>query len=277
MLSMLLFVFLVATGYLFGSICSAIIISRIFGLPDPRSKGSQNPGATNVLRLAGKKFAVLVLFGDMLKGILPVLIAHGLGANYATLGFTCLAAVIGHIYPIFFNFKGGKGVATALGALLGLQFVLGVIVLATWLLIANFSRYSSLASIISIILAPLYAIASTHSFDLFPPIFFITGFILYQHRNNINRLMAGEEPKIRFTHHHIGDVTDELLSEPETDLLADAITKKPINTTPSKTITSSSTAKGHHSTITSLDSNDDVVSVDTLKVSSVTSTTPNDT
>ncbi|MDP1602842.1 MAG: glycerol-3-phosphate 1-O-acyltransferase PlsY [Legionella sp.] len=211
--STLLFLLVVIIGYLCGSLCSAIIVSRIFSLPDPRTEGSQNPGATNVLRLAGKKYAAIVLLGDMLKGLLPVVLAKLLGAGPAALGFTCLAAVVGHMYPVFFGFKGGKGVATAIGALLGLHFLMGVVIIATWLLVANFTRYASLASIISLTLAPLFAIVSAGGLETFPPILFITLLILYKHRQNINRLIDGDEPKIRLQHHQLTDVADSLLRD----------------------------------------------------------------
>ena len=198
MFATFLFLFNVVVAYLVGSICSAVIVCRLFDLPDPRTSGSRNPGATNVLRLSGKKYALIVLLGDMLKGLLPVLLGKMLGAGPVMLGFVCLAAVLGHIYPIFFGFKGGKGVATAIGAFLGLHFILGVVVIATWLLVANFSRYSSLASIIAIILAPFYSLFAVRGLDPFIPIFFITLIILYQHRENITRLMDGKEGKINF-------------------------------------------------------------------------------
>ncbi len=194
---MTLFIFLVGLAYLMGSFCSAIIVCRIFGLPDPREEGSKNPGATNVLRLAGKKYAALVMVGDVLKGTIPVLIAKMLHAEPVTVAFTALAAVIGHMYPIFFKFKGGKGVATALGAMLGFHFIVGVMISATWLLVANFTRYSSLASIVAIIMAPFYSLWLVGRLDIFPPIFFITLLVLYKHRNNINRLIDGVEPKIK--------------------------------------------------------------------------------
>lgn len=214
-MAVLLFLFLVIVGYLAGSICSAVIVSRIFNLPDPRTTGSQNPGATNVLRLAGKKYAVIVLLADVLKGLLPVLLAKALGASPATVSFTCFAAVMGHMFPLYFGFSGGKGVATALGALLGLHFMLGVIVIATWLLVANFTRYSSLASIISIGLAPLFGLLTIGEFSIFPPLFFITLFILYKHRNNITRLIDGEEPKIRFNRSTLADEISATLIEQE--------------------------------------------------------------
>ena len=211
----LLFIFVIVVGYLAGSVCSAVIVSRIFSLPDPRVAGSQNPGATNVLRLAGKKYAVMVLLADMLKGLLPVLFAKALGAGPIAVSLTCLAAVMGHMYPIFFGFNGGKGVATALGALLGLHFILGVLVIATWLLVANFTRYSSLASIISMVLAPLYSLFTIGRLDTFPPLFFIALFILYKHRENITRLIDGEEPKIRFKSNSLDEEIKASLVEQE--------------------------------------------------------------
>lgn len=195
---MIEFILLITLAYLMGSVCSAVIVSQMFSLPDPRIQGSKNPGATNVLRLSGKHYAAMVIVADILKGTIPVAIAHYFDASLITLGFTALAAVIGHMYPVFFEFKGGKGVATAIGALLGLQFFLGVLVSATWLIIAKFTRYSSLASIISICLAPLYAIILMGNLDIFPPLFFITILVLYKHRENITRLIDGTESKIKF-------------------------------------------------------------------------------
>lgn len=195
----LLFLFNVVVGYLVGSVCSAVIVSRVFDLPDPRQEGSKNPGATNVLRLAGKQYAIIVLLADMLKGLLPVLLAKMLDGGPVIVGFTCFAAVLGHMYPVYFNFKGGKGVATAMGALLGFHFILGVMVIATWLLIANFTRYSSLASIISMVLAPFYSLYAVQGFEAFPPLMCIALFVIYKHRDNITRLMDGTESKIDFS------------------------------------------------------------------------------
>jgi glycerol-3-phosphate acyltransferase PlsY len=185
-------------AYLIGSVCSAVIVSRIFGLPDPRIEGSKNPGATNVLRLAGKKYAVIVLLADMLKGFLPVLLAHAISASPTVLGFTCFAAVLGHMYPLFFGFKGGKGVATAIGAMFGFQLYLGVLVAATWLIVANLTRYSSLASILATLFAPFFSIVVIENMDAFTPLLLIAIFILYKHHENVTRLVAGEEPKIQF-------------------------------------------------------------------------------
>ncbi|MBA2655776.1 MAG: glycerol-3-phosphate 1-O-acyltransferase PlsY [Tatlockia sp.] len=196
---MLLTIFLMGLGYILGSICSAIVVSRLFSLPDPRTEGSKNPGTTNVLRLAGKKYAIIVLLGDMLKGLIPVLLAKALGAGPLIASLTCLAAVLGHMYPLFFNFKGGKGVATTIGALLGLNLILGVMVIATWLLIANFTRYSSLASLISILMSPIYSLFTIGRFEILGPLCCIALFVLFQHRNNLTRLIDGTEPKMKFS------------------------------------------------------------------------------
>jgi glycerol-3-phosphate acyltransferase PlsY len=204
-----LFIFLVVLGYLMGSICSAVIVCKACSLPDPRTKGSKNPGATNVLRLAGTKYAALVMIADVLKGLIPVLIAKILNAEPAVVGFTALAAVVGHMYPVFFEFKGGKGVATAVGALLGFHLFVGILVAATWIIIAKFARYSSLASIISMCLAPIYALLITQRLDVFPSLFIMALLILYKHRNNITRLMDGTEPKIKLKEHALDDLFKE--------------------------------------------------------------------
>ncbi|RUQ90812.1 glycerol-3-phosphate 1-O-acyltransferase [Legionella septentrionalis] len=218
---MFLFVLMVSIGYLLGSVCSAVIVSKIFNLPDPRIQGSQNPGATNVLRLSGKKYALMVLLADILKGLLPVLLAKLLGAGIIVESFTGLAAVLGHMYPAFFHFKGGKGVATALGVLLALNLILGVLVIATWLLVANFARYSSLASIVSIVFAPFYSLFIFGNLNAFPPLLLIALFVLYKHRNNITRLTDGTEPKINFRKKMATDFTDTPLAEESIELLAD--------------------------------------------------------
>lgn len=213
MLNFFLFIILTSIGYLSGSICSAIIICKIFSLPDPSQEGSNNPGATNVLRLAGKKYASMVLVGDILKGFLPLLLGHLLGANDFILGVICLAAVLGHMYPIFFKFEGGKGVATALGALLGFHFIMGIVLIAIWMLIANFSRYSSLASIVTLTITPFVAIYSSQNVTVFPPLFLMSALIIYKHRENISRLLAGNEHKISLKHHQLSDITESILKE----------------------------------------------------------------
>lgn len=221
MLTLLLFLFMIILGYLSGSICSAVIVSRIFSLPDPREQGSRNPGATNVLRLSGKKYAALVFLVDALKGAIPVLIAKACGAGSITIGFTCLAAVLGHMYPLFFDFRGGKGVATAIGAFLAFHFMMGVSVIAVWLLVANFLRYSSLASIIAILVAPLYSLLVLANLNIFPPLFFIALFVLFKHRDNITRLIDGEEPKLNFAPNDLPDMADEILTEQADEYLAE--------------------------------------------------------
>lgn len=193
---MLVSLFVLVFAYLSGSICAAVLVSHIFALPDPRTDGSKNPGATNVLRLSGKKYAAIVLFVDMLKGFLPVLLARWLGESFMVIGFTCFLAVLGHMYPVFFRFQGGKGVATAIGVLFGLHLMLGVWVVGVWLVVAKYTRYSSLASMIAIGLSPLFAAIFDKSFDLFPSIFMIALFIFYKHRQNLTRLVEGTEPQL---------------------------------------------------------------------------------
>jgi acyl phosphate:glycerol-3-phosphate acyltransferase len=188
----------IVISYLIGSICSAVLISKLYNLPDPRQSGSNNPGATNVLRLAGKKYAAIVLLADSLKGLIPVAIANLFHANPIILGCMSIAAVVGHIYPIFFKFKGGKGVATTLGVLFGLNILLGLAVCITWVIIAAISKYSSLAALIALLLAPFYAIGITQHVELFPALFFLWILVLYKHRENITRLVDGSESKINW-------------------------------------------------------------------------------
>lgn len=188
--------FFIVLSYIMGSFCSAIVICRLFNLPDPRTTGSNNPGATNVLRIAGKQYAALVMLFDLLKGTIPVVLAKYFGQHDLIISYTVLAAVIGHMYPVFFHFKGGKGVATSIGALLGFQFIIGTMVSVTWLLVAKFSRYSSLASIVAITLAPFYALLIIQKTDILLPLFFMVILILFQHKDNIARLINGNESKI---------------------------------------------------------------------------------
>ena len=185
-------------AYVLGSLCSAVIVCRIFSLPDPRLSGSANPGTTNVLRIAGKKYAIIVLFADMIKGFLPVLISNNLGVDASWLGWIALAAVIGHIYPVFFSFQGGKGVATFFGALFGLKFAVGSFTIATWFVMALIFGYSSLAAITAIALAPFYSIVLLKNVWLFTPIMLSSMLILYKHHDNIRRLFYGEEAKIQW-------------------------------------------------------------------------------
>jgi glycerol-3-phosphate acyltransferase PlsY len=187
---------LVLVAYLLGSLSSAIIVCRLAGLPDPRSDGSGNPGATNVLRLGGKKPAIVTLAGDMLKGLLPVLLGHALGLAPVLLALVGLAAFLGHLYPVFFRFQGGKGVATALGVLLGLDWVVGLATVATWLAVAFVTRYSSLSALIATGLAPVWVAWRFGSLEPAVACVVMTALLFWRHAGNIRRLAAGEEPKI---------------------------------------------------------------------------------
>jgi glycerol-3-phosphate acyltransferase PlsY len=189
---------LILAGYLFGSISAAIIVCRLMRLPDPRTEGSRNPGATNVARLGGKKAAAFTLTGDMLKGLLPVLAAHALHASPAILGGTALAAFLGHLYPVFFGFQGGKGVATALGVTFGLYWPVGLLVSGIWLLMAVLFRYSSLAA-----LTASLAIPAGFAWLWPEPALIITMLVMvvllyWRHRSNIANLLSGKEGKISF-------------------------------------------------------------------------------
>ncbi len=181
-------------AYLAGSISSAIIICKIQNLPDPRDVGSHNPGATNVLRNTNKLTAASVLIFDVLKGVIPVWSAYFLGVTPIFIGFIGVAACLGHMYPIFFGFKGGKAVATAFGVLLPIGFSLGGLLIGTWLLVAKLTRYSSLAAIVTVSLAPLYTwmIKPTYVY----PVLMLSALIIFRHKSNIERLLNGTENKI---------------------------------------------------------------------------------
>jgi glycerol-3-phosphate acyltransferase PlsY len=187
---------LVAAAYLLGSVSSAILVCRAMGLPDPRTQGSENPGATNVLRIGGKKAAAITLIGDSLKGLLPMLAAHLLGAGPATLAATGLAAFLGHLYPIFFGFRGGKGVATALGVQLGLYWPIGLSVAAAWLFTAKVLRISSLSALVSMALAPLIVWIFWPEPVLIGAQVLITAILFWRHRSNIRNLLSGKEDKL---------------------------------------------------------------------------------
>jgi glycerol-3-phosphate acyltransferase PlsY len=181
-------------AYFLGSISSAILVSRLFKLPDPRTHGSNNPGATNVYRLGGSLPACLVLVFDILKGTIPVWGAYFLKLEPLELGLIAVAACLGHMYPLFFSFKGGKAVATAFGSLLPIGLSLGGLLIGTWLLIVAITRYSSLAALVAVTLAPLYTWWIKPLYTL--PVTFITLLIIIRHRTNIVRLFKGEEPKV---------------------------------------------------------------------------------
>jgi glycerol-3-phosphate acyltransferase PlsY len=187
---------LVVTAYLLGSVSSAILVCRAMGLPDPRTQGSENPGATNVLRIGGKKAAAITLLGDSLKGLLPMLAGHLLAAGPATLAATGLAAFLGHLYPIFFGFRGGKGVATALGVQLGLYWPIGLSVAAVWLFTAKVLRISSLSALVSMALAPLIVWLFWPEPVLIGAQVLITAILFWRHRSNIRSLLSGKEDKL---------------------------------------------------------------------------------
>jgi glycerol-3-phosphate acyltransferase PlsY len=188
---------LLALGaYLLGSLSAAIILCRALGLPDPRTQGSRNPGATNVLRIAGRKAAALVLAGDLLKGLIPVLLARALAMDEAVIAAVGLAAFLGHLYPLFFGFQGGKGVATALGVLLGAVWPVALAAMATWLVMAKVFRISSLAAVSAALLAPLYVWLLVDSPPLRVMVWVMSVMLLWRHRGNLQRLLSGEEGRI---------------------------------------------------------------------------------
>ncbi len=182
-------------AYLIGSLSSAIILCRLAGLPDPRSQGSGNPGATNVLRFGGKKLAATVLIIDVFKGILPVVIARLLELDLTWLAATAFAAFLGHLYPIFFGFKGGKGVATALGGFLALSPVLAGAALLTWLIVFMATRISSLSAIMAASLTPVYSVWLIANTDARWIVLVMAAMLVARHHSNIKRLLAGEESK----------------------------------------------------------------------------------
>ncbi|MDI1268831.1 MAG: glycerol-3-phosphate 1-O-acyltransferase PlsY [Polaromonas sp.] len=195
----------VLAAYLIGSLSFAVIVSRLMGLNDPRSYGSKNPGATNVLRSGNKAAAALTLLLDGLKGWLPMALVMWFGKDYGmrdgTLAAVGLAAFVGHLYPVFFGFQGGKGVATAAGVLFGVHWVLGLATLATWVIVAFFSRYSSLAAIACAIFAPWYYLVGDRSFwyvdkMIALAIVAMSAFLIFRHRDNINKLLKGTESKL---------------------------------------------------------------------------------
>jgi len=190
-------VILIFTSYLAGSLSAAIITCRVMGLPDPRTLGSNNPGATNVLRHGGKKAAAITLFGDAIKGVIPVATAQLMGMPPLILALTALAAFLGHLYPVFFNFRGGKGVATAFGVLVALAWPVGIALLATWLVMAKLFNISSLAALTAACLGPLYMWLLRPQQEFIIVAAVISVMLLWRHRSNIRSLMAGTEDKIQ--------------------------------------------------------------------------------
>ena len=189
------FIVLLIFAYLLGSLNSAIIVCKCFGLPSPHSVGSGNPGATNVLRLGSKKAAAVTFLGDALKGVVPVVVAHYIALPMVELAWIGLVAVLGHMFPLFFRFKGGKGVATSVGVLLAVQPALGVAFMLTWLLVAGVLRFSSLAALCATVLTPVYGVWLCGRSVLLPLVI-LAAVILWRHRGNILRLCTGQESRI---------------------------------------------------------------------------------
>lgn len=188
---------LIIAAYLLGSLSSAIIVCRLLGLPDPRTQGSNNPGATNVLRIGGRKAAAITLLGDSLKGFLPVLAAKLLGVSPLVLAGVAMAAFLGHLYPVFFRFQGGKGVATALGVQFGLAWPIGASVAGLWLLMAKGLNISSLAALVSMALAPLAVWLFWPAPELITMQCVMSLILFWRHRSNIRNLLSGTEGRIK--------------------------------------------------------------------------------
>lgn len=190
-----LIILAILTAYLFGSISSAVLICRLFRLPDPRGSGSGNPGATNVYRLGGKIPAALTLFFDVLKGMIPVWGSYFLGIEPFYLGIIAVAACLGHIFPLYFHFRGGKAVATALGAMFPVAWEMALLLIATWVLVFRIGKVSSLAAIVTVSLAPFYAYWIKPQYTV--PVIMISLLILWRHQSNIMRLRSGDEHRIK--------------------------------------------------------------------------------
>ena len=183
-------------SYLIGSLSSAIIVCKIMRLPDPRGEGSGNPGATNVLRFGGKKAAAITLAGDMLKGLIPVLVVKYMGMDMQIIALVGIAAFLGHLYPVFFQFKGGKGVATMLGVMLGFSWWVGLATAGTWLFMAKIVKISSLSALVATLLAPLYVWIWYDSIATLGVTIIMTVILFWRHRSNIQNLLSGKEDKI---------------------------------------------------------------------------------
>ncbi len=184
---------LICFAYLLGSISSAILLSKIMGFEDPRSGGSKNPGATNVLRIAGKKAAFFTLVGDCLKGLVPVLIARWFDAEPLVVALTGFAAFIGHCFPLFFRFRGGKGVATAIAATVGINWIASAILIGIWLLFAKVFKISSLAAVISFSALPLVVYWREQNLAIAGVFVVLSVILVWRHRGNIQRLIQGTE------------------------------------------------------------------------------------
>ena len=185
---------MIAVAYLFGSLSSAVVISQLFGLPDPRTAGSKNPGATNVYRLGGRVPALLVLVMDILKGTIPVYGSYFLGIEPIMLGVIAISACLGHIFPLYFGFKGGKAVATAFGAMLPIGLDLAGLLILSWVVVVFLTGYSSLGALIAVSLAPLFTFLIKPLYTV--PVAMLSLLIILRHKDNIARLLAGNESKV---------------------------------------------------------------------------------
>lgn len=194
---MIIDILFVLGAYLVGSLSSAVIVCKLMGLPDPRTEGSNNPGATNVLRIGGKKPAAITLLGDTLKGLLPMLAAVLAGLSPDALALVGVAAFLGHLYPVFFGFQGGKGVATALGVQFGLHWIVGAGVGLLWLATAKISNISSLAALTAMALAPVVIWLVRPHWELVLMQVVITALLFWRHRANIRRILDGTESRIK--------------------------------------------------------------------------------
>ncbi len=186
----------VLLAYLLGSLSAAIIVCKLMGLPDPRSQGSGNPGATNVLRIGGKKAAAITLLGDLLKGLIPVVLSKLFLTEPWALAGVAFAALLGHLLPVFFKFQGGKGVATSFGVLLGLAWPAALVVLAVWLVMAAVFRISSLSALAASLAAPFAMLWFSPHIEFFWLTVLISLVLLWRHRSNLQNLFAGKEGKI---------------------------------------------------------------------------------
>jgi glycerol-3-phosphate acyltransferase PlsY len=192
-MSVIIDIVFIVGAYLIGSVATAILVGRAMGLGDPRQSGSGNPGATNILRIGGKKAAALTLCGDLIKGVIPVVVARWLGAEGWILAAVALATFLGHLYPVYFGFRGGKGVATAMGILLAMMPLLGLSVLGVWIVVFAVMRVSSLAALLAATSAIPLVFALSASSSLRALIIVLVILILWRHRSNIQRLLDGRE------------------------------------------------------------------------------------
>jgi len=192
---MIINIALLVVAYLLGSLASAIIVCKLMGLSDPRLDGSGNPGATNVMRLHGKMAGSITLAGDLLKGLIPVLLARYLGAPDMIIALTGLAAFLGHLFPLFFHFKGGKGVATLLGVLIATSWLTGLLFITSWVVIAKVFRYSSLAGISAGLLTPVYSLLFLPGYSYTICFTVMALLLVWRHQSNIRNLVAGIEPR----------------------------------------------------------------------------------